>query len=169
MAPIRNQPSRVPVKRWTTSELAHLVIPLDPEKREEFINRYHEATGYDYTEQMLLNHALQLITGSARPALAWKRAKQYLVYGIPTFPQRNREVMRKTILDEGMPLITRHLTDKEADKFLNQYQAGLSSWQFLHLAGLLARAKESMRAAASKRNLGKTPAQRKKEQAEKHP
>jgi hypothetical protein len=172
MARKADQPSRKTVRPWTTKEMARLVIPnrlTDPETHQVFMARYHEATGYGYNEKMPLPHALNLITGLDRPARAWVRAKQYLAYGIPTFPQRDAETMRKAILDDGMLLVTRQFTNKEAEEFLNQYQAGLSCWQFLHLAGLLARAKESMRAAASKQNLGKnlgvTPAQRQKEQS----
>jgi hypothetical protein len=167
-----DQPSRKPVNRWTTKEMAHLVLPnprTDPEAHQVFMVRYHEATGYAYDEKMPLPHALNLITGLDRPSRAWVRAKQYLAYGIPTFPQRDTETMRKAILDDGMFLVTRQFTNKEAEEFLKQYQAGLSYWQFLHLAGLLARAKESMRATASKQNLGKnlgiTPARRQKKQA----
>jgi len=153
-----DQPPRVLIRRWTTQELAHLTIPnprTNPEEHAEFVNRYHEATGYDYTERMPLNHALRLITGAVRTPLALERTKQYLKYGIPTFPQCGAEAMRKAVYDEEPQLVTLKLTNKEADKFLNQYGTELTGWQFLLLAGWLARAKESMRAAASKRNLGK--------------
>jgi hypothetical protein len=154
-----DRPSRVPVRRWTTQELAHLVIPnprTNPEDYTEFVIRYREATGYGYTEIMPLNHALRLITGVARTPLAWKRAKQYLAWGIPSYHHwDNEEAMRKAVYDDEAQLVTLRLIDEAADSFLNKYGPELTAWQFIDLAGTLARAKESMRAAASKRNLGK--------------
>lgn len=152
--------------------MERLVIPnprTDPEAYQVFVVRYHEATGYGYDEKMPLDHALSLITGMDRPSRAWVRAKQYLAYGIPTFPQRNRKAMRKAWGTEEINHVPRPFSDKESDQYLNQYKEGLTSWQYLHLAGWLAHAKESLRAAASKKNLGKnlgvTPAQRQKRQA----
>lgn len=168
-----DQPSRKPVNRWTTKELAHLVIPrADSEERQAFVVRYHEATGYGYNEKMPLNHALCLITGLDRPSRAWKKAKQYLTYGIPTFPQCDPEAaIRDVRATEKIKYLLRPLSDEESDRFLSQYKDGLTSWQYLHLAGSLAYAKESLRAAASKKslggNLGLTPAQRKIGQAKK--
>jgi hypothetical protein len=154
-----DRPSRVPVRRWTTQELAHLVIPnsrTNPEDYTEFVIRYHEGTGYDYTKRMPLDHALRLITGAARTPLAWKRAKQYLAWGIPSYPQKdNEEAMRKAVYDDEAQLVTLRLIDEAANSFLNKYGPELTAWQFIDLAETLARAKESMRAAASKRNLGK--------------
>ena len=171
MARKADQPSRKPVNRWTTKELAHLVIPnprTDPESHQTFVVRYHEATGYDYGEKMPLNHALTLITGLDRASRAWTRVKQYLAYGIPTFPQSDSEVLREVWKMEEIKYL-RPFSDEESEQYLTQYKEGLTSWQFLHLAGWLAYAKESLRAAASKKSLGKdlgvTPAQRQKEQA----
>jgi hypothetical protein len=175
VAPKADQPSRKPINRWTTKEMAHLILPnprTDPEAHQVFMVRYHEATGYDYDEKMPLNHALTLITGLDRASRAWARARRYLAYGIPTFPQRNRKAMRKAWVTEEVNHGRRPFSDKESDRYLNQYKDGLTSWPYLHLAGWLAQAKESLRAAASKRslgeNLGVTPARRQKEQAKNH-
>jgi hypothetical protein len=177
-----DQPSRKPVNRWTTKEMSHLVIPnlrADPEKHRAFVARYHEATGYDYNEKMPLDHALCLITGLDRPSRAWEKAKQYLTYGIATFPQCDPKAIREAgealkVWDRAeIKYLLRPFSDKESEQYLNQYKDGLTSWQYLHLAGWLAEAKESLRTAASKKslggNLGVTPAQRQKEQAKAPP
>jgi hypothetical protein len=105
---------------------------------------------------MPLNHALRLITGAVRTGLAWKLAKQYLAYGIPSYPQRDPEAMHKAVYDDEPQLVTLQITDdKEADKFLNKCGTKLTAWQFIDLAKPLARAKESIRAAASKQSLKK--------------
>ena len=176
MARKTDQPSRIPVRRWTTKELAHLVIPnprTSPDEHAEFVNRYHEATGYAYAEQMPLGHAIRLITGAARTGLAWKLAKQYLTYGIPAYPQHDDKAMHKAVHNDETQLVAYQIADdEEADKFLHKCGLELTSYQFIeYLAKPLSRAKESMRAATSKRNLGenlgKTPAQRAKEQEKK--
>jgi hypothetical protein len=174
MARKADQPSRKPVNRWTTKELTHLVIPrVDSEERQAFEVRYHEATGYDYDEKMPLNHALTLITGLDRASRAWAKAKGYLAHGIPTFLQRDTEVLREIWKREEIKYDLLPFSDKESEQYLTQYKKGLTSWQFLHLAGDLAYAKESLRTAASKKSLGKnlgvTPARRAKGQAETPP
>jgi hypothetical protein len=143
-----------PHQPWTTKELARLEVPtLDPKAREVFPYLYLERTGYKYQDKMLLNHALELITGADRPSRARKMAKRYLAHGILTFPHQSLDPLM--LCNQDPQLTWRQLTGEESDRYLDRYKDGLNAWQFIRLARELASAKESIRATASRRNLRK--------------
>ena len=177
MARKADQPSRIPVKPWTTEELVLLTFPLrGSESWEVDCIRYREGTGYDITESMPLDHALCVITRERRPGRAWNLARLYLVYGVPHVSHlETAKTFLETSKDrsEALLITTRNYVGDEADRFLTQFGANLKAWQFVILSGTLAAAKLHRHTAARKRNLGedlgKTPAQRKKEQTKKHP
>ena len=175
-----------PRNPWTTHELATLEIPflfqltsngtvlrdlqtgqpvLDPEKSEKYFNLWREKTGYEYTDKISLDHALQLITGYYRSSSARKAAKEYLEYGIAVFKRksfmRNFFSQKVSLLDlatgnvpeQKLEFGIRRLKDKQADRFLSQYEAGLTPMQFVRLANILARAKEARHNERRRKNL----------------
>jgi hypothetical protein len=178
-----------PVNPWSTHELATLEIPflfqlspngtvlrdpqtglpiLDPEKSEEFFGLWREKTGYNYTDIISLNHALQLITGYYRSSSARKAAKEYLAYGITVFKRKASAPYYSPKVSPEISLLDfacgkrpkhqlkfgmRRLRDKDAERFLSQYAAGLIPRQFVRLANILARAKEAKHNQSRRQNL----------------
>ena len=52
----------------------------------------------------------------------------------------------------AVPMELRKFTEHEAEQYLQKFRAGLTSWQFIGLAQMLAATKETLHAAAGRRN-----------------
>ena len=143
-----------PAKPWSTAELVNLQIPVDPKRREQFAELYLQKTGYAFEgTTMLIEHALELITGTHKPGRATEIAVRYLITaGIPAFPHHDKQA-----LDRGeIQLVTRRFSVDEAIQYLAQFESGLNAWQFVQLANSLAAAKASLRRQVSAKNLERT-------------